>query len=68
MLLDEGILAVEGERMEVEVEGVPMGQAQRACGLVPLAHEDRITGRIDPATLFSQKRPLGDDIEPGKQG
>jgi len=27
MLLDEGILAVEGDRMEVEIEGVPMGQA-----------------------------------------
>ena len=32
MLLEQGILAVEGDRMEVEIEREAMGQAQRACG------------------------------------
>jgi hypothetical protein len=68
MLLDEGILAVEGDGMEVESEGEPMVQAQRARGIVPQAHEHRRTGRIDPATLFGSKRPCGDDVETGKKG
>ena len=67
MLLDEGILTREGNGLEVEIEGDPMGQAQRAHGIVPLTHEHRRTGRIDPATILGEKRPFGDNVEPGKE-
>jgi hypothetical protein len=68
MLWYEGILAVEWHGMEVEIEGDPMWQAHRTRGIVPQAHEHRITRRVDTATLLGQKGTCGHDVEAGKEG
>lgn len=68
MLLDKRSLAVERHGMEVEIEGDPMLQAQCARGIVPPAHEHRRTGRVDTATLRSEKGALRHDIEAGTEG
>src|SRR6266581_1176375 len=68
MLLDKRILAVARHGMAVESEGDPMLQAQGARGIVPQAHEHRITGRVDTATRRSEKGAFRHDIEAGKEG
>jgi hypothetical protein len=44
------------------------GQAELARGTEPAAHQLRVAGRVNPATVFSQERSLGDDVQAGEQG
>ena len=68
VLLDQGVVAVEGDRVEVEVERRPPLQAQAADRVEPVAHQLRVAGRVDAATVLGQERPLGDDVQAGEQG
>src|SRR5512135_1282179 len=55
MFLDHGVVAVEGDRVEVEVEGRPPFQTQTADRVEPIAHQLRVAGRVDSATVFGQE-------------
>ena len=68
MFLDKSILPVERDGMEIKVEGLAPSQTDLSCRIKPEAHEFRITGRIDSAAIFGQKRTLGSAVESGKQG
>ena len=68
MLLDQGILAMEGDRVEVQVEGLPTRQPEPARGVEPAVHQLGIAGGSDPATVLGQERAFGDDIQPGEEG
>ena len=68
VLLDQGVLAVEGDRVEVEVERMPPRQTEPAHGVEPVAHQLRVAGRGDPATVLGQERSLGDDVQAGEEG
>ena len=68
MLLDQGICAMEGDRVEVQVEGMTTGQTEPAHGVEPAAHQLRVADRVDPATVFGQERSLGDDVQSGEEG
>src|SRR5579883_2546367 len=60
VLLDEGIVAVERDGVEVQVERRPPGQAQPADGVEPVAHPGGITGGLDPAAMDLSKNNLND--------
>ena len=45
VLLDQGILAMEGDRVEIQVEGTTAGQTEPAHGVEPAAHQFRVAGR-----------------------
>ena len=68
MLLDQGILAMEGDGVEIQVEGPPAGQAEPAHGVEPAAHQLGIAGRGDPAAVLGEEGSLGDDVQPGEEG
>ena len=68
VLLDQGIFAMEGDRVEVQVEGMTTGQTEPAHGVEPAAHQLRVADRGDPATVFGQERSLGDDVQSGEEG
>ena len=68
VLLDQGVLAVEGDGVEVEVERRPPLEAQAIDHVEPVAHQGWIAGRIDPATVFGAEGSLGDDVEAGEEG
>ena len=68
VLLDQGIFAMEGDRVEVQVEGMTTGQTEPAHGVEPAAHQLRVADRVDPATVFGQERSLGDDVQSGEEG
>ena len=68
MLLDQGIIAMEGDRVKVQVEGMTAWQTELAHGIEPVTHQLRVTGRVDPATVFGQERSLGDDVQAGEEG
>src|SRR5271157_1036924 len=42
VLLDQGIFAMEGDRVEVQVEGMTTGQTEPAHGVEPAAHQLRV--------------------------
>ena len=68
MLLDQGIVAVKGDRVEFQVERCPPFQAQLTDGVEPVAHQDGIAGGVNPAAIFRQERSLGDDVQAGEEG
>ena len=68
MLLDRRILAVEGDGVEVEVERRPPAQPQATDRVEPVAHQLRVAGRGDTATVFGQERPLRDHVQAGEEG
>ena len=45
-----------------------MLQAELRHGIEPVAHQQRIAGRIDAATVLGEIGTLGDDIQAGEQG
>ena len=67
VFLHQGIVAMKGNGVEVEVKRRALFQSQAACGLMPQAHEGRIAGGVDAAGVLGQKGTLGHDIEPGKE-
>ena len=68
MLLDQGIFAMEGDRVEVlgrrNDHGADRAGSRRrtSSGIV------RVADRVDPATVFGQERSLGDDVQSGEEG
>ena len=68
VLLDQGILAMEGDGVEIQVEGMTTGQTEPAHGVEPAAHQLGIAGWVDPATVLGQERSLGDDVQSGEEG
>jgi hypothetical protein len=68
VFLDQGVVAVEGDRVEVEVERRPPLQSQATDRVEPVAHQLRVAGRFDSATVFGQERPLRNHVQPGEQG
>lgn len=67
VFFDESVLAMKGNGMEVEIEGLPPLHAQFANGLEPKLHEYRIGCRIDAAAVFREKGSLGDLVETCKE-
>ena len=47
---------------------VPLLQAQAVDHVEPVAHQSRVAGRIDAATVFGEEGSLGDDVEAGEEG
>ena len=68
VLLDQGIIAMKGDCVKVQVEGMTAWQAELADGIEPVAHQLRVAAWVDPATVFRQERSLGDDVQAGEQG
>ena len=64
VLLDQGILAMEGNRVKIQVEGSPAGQPEPVHGIEPTAHQLRVAGRSDPAAVLRQVGSFGDDGVP----
>jgi hypothetical protein len=61
-------LSVEGDGVEIQVEGLAAGQAEPADGVEPAAHQLGIARRIDPAAILGEERSLGDDVQSGEEG
>ena len=68
VLFDQGILAMERDRVKIQVKGMSAGQPEPAHGVEPASHQFRIAGRGDPATVFGQERSLGGDVQSGEEG
>ena len=68
VLLDQGIVAMERDRVEIQVEGPPAGQAEPAHGVEPAAHQFGIAGRGDPAAVLGEEGSLGDDVQARRRG
>ena len=68
VLLDQGILAVKRDGVEVQVERRPPLQSQAVDRVEPVAHQGRIAGRVDAATVFGEEGSLGDDVQSGEEG
>ena len=68
MLLDQGIFAMERDRVEIQVEGTTARQTEPAHGFEPAAHQLRVANRVDPATVLGQERSLGDDVQAREEG
>ena len=67
MLLNQSILAMEGDGVKIQVEGTTTRQTEPSHGVEPPAHQLGIAGRVDPATVLGQERPLGDDVQASKE-
>ena len=68
VLLDRGIFAMEGDRVEIQVEGTTARQTESAYGVEPAAHQLQVANRVDPATVLGQERSLGDDVQAREEG
>ena len=68
MLFHQGVFAVKGDGVEVEVERHASRQAQASHRIEPAAHQLGIGGRINATAILGQEGALGDHIQPGKQG
>ena len=68
VFFDQRVFPVEGNRMEVQVEGIAPRQPQTAHGIEPASHQLRVAGRINAATVLREKGTLGNHVQPGEQG
>ena len=68
MLLDQSILAMEGDGVKIQVEGMTLRQTEPSHGVEPAAHQLWIAGRLDPATVLGHERSLGDDVQASEEG
>ena len=68
VLLDQSILAMEGDGVKIQVEGMTSRQTEPSHGVKPAAHQLWIAGRVDPATVLGQERSLGDDVQASEEG
>ena len=68
VFLDQRILAVKGDRVEVEVKRCSPAQPQSADLIEPVAHQTGIAARLDAATVFGEERSLGDHVQAGEEG
>ena len=69
VLLDQGVVAVVGNGVEVEVEGQPLAEVdvEIAHGGMPAIHQLRADAGIGAGGVFAQARPLGDHVQAGEQ-
>jgi hypothetical protein len=67
MLFHQGLFAVKGNGMEVQIKRISPRKPEPSYGIKPQPHQPRIRGRIDPTAIFGEKGPLGNHIESGKQ-
>ena len=58
VLLQQRVLAVRGNRVEVQVEGHAASDPQFVDRVEPKPHQRGIAGRVNPATVLGQERPL----------
>ena len=65
---DEGVVAVIGDGVEVEVEGVAAGQAQVVDGVEPAVGEGLVLAGVDAAGVCGEGGALGNGIEAGEEG
>jgi hypothetical protein len=68
MFLNQCIFAVEGNGVEIKIEGISPLKAQFVGGIKPELQKLRIAGGVYPATVFGKKGAFGDSVEPGKKG
>ncbi len=67
MLLHQGVVAMKGNGVEVEVKRGPLLQTSCSHGIMPQTHEREGAGGVDAARVLGEKGTLGHDIEPGKE-
>ena len=67
VLLDQRLVAMVGDRVEVEVERGAGTQALVADGMVPRAHQRGKPARVDPRAVFGECRALGHGVEAGEE-
>ena len=69
VLLDQGIVAVTGNGVAVEVEGFACAEidAEAADGGVPAVHQFRPEAGVGAGGVFAQGCPLGDCVQAGKE-
>ena len=68
MLLDQGVVAVIGDGVEVQVERPAAFEPEPAHGIEPESHQFRVASRVDAATVLRQEGPLGNGVQPGEEG
>ncbi len=56
VLLDQGIITMEGDRVKVQVEGMTAWQTELAHGIEPVTHQFRVADRVDPPTVFRRTK------------
>ena len=67
VLLQEGLAAMAGDGMEVEVEGGAGGHAEAVDGIEPGAGPWGDEARVDAAGVLAEGGALGDGVEAGEQ-
>jgi len=67
MLFHQGVFPMEGNGMEIQVKRPSPRKSKFPYGIKPKPHQAGIRSRINPTTIFGQKRPFGNHIEPSKQ-
>jgi hypothetical protein len=58
---------MEGNTVKVDVKGHAVLKVQALQGVEPAAHELRVGGRGNPATVLGEEAALRSHIKPGKQ-
>ena len=58
---------MEGDCVEVQVEGMTAGQTEPAHGVEPAAHQLWIADRVFPALYSVKNDPVGDDVQTGEE-
>jgi hypothetical protein len=67
VLLDQRVLAMEGDRVEVKVERRTRLQAQSFDRVEPVTHESWIASWCDPATVLGERRSLRDSSQSSEE-
>ena len=67
MLLEEGLAAMVGDGMEVEVEGVAAGHAEAVDGVEPGIGSEGQQAGIGVGGILGEGGALGDGVEPGEE-
>ncbi len=68
MLFGQGVVAVVGDGVEVEVEAGAAGEAGLERGVGPGAHQVRHGAGVDAAAVLGEGGALGEGVEAGEEG
>src|SRR5213593_2884253 len=66
--LEHRVIAIVGDGVEIEVEGIAGEEMLPLHELMPGSEQTGILGRIDPGGVLGEKALLGDGVESGKEG